>query len=160
MKSPFAFVCLCLFSLTLTSCSKEDITTDVQFLEASYFGNCFYYSGENPKSIVIRDQDTYENYFAGLRQSAVNKDCSNALPTPKDFDKYTLIGHWTRGGGCSVEYDRKLEQKGNKEVSYHITVTYSGLCMMLISDMNWALIPKIKNRTDVIFNIEEVYDTE
>ena len=160
MKSPFALVCLCLFSLTLTSCSKEDITTDVQFLEASYFGNCFYYSGENPKSIVIRDQDTYENYFAGLRQSAVNKDCSNALPTPIDFDKYTLIGHWTSGGGCTVSYDRNVIQQGNKEVIYSVSTVYSGGCAMYIFNMNWALIPKIKNRTDVVFNIEEVYDTE
>jgi len=158
MKSPFAFVCICLFSLTLTSCSKEDITTDVQFLEASYFGNCFYYSGENPKSIVIRDQDTYENYFA--RKSAVNKDCSNALLTPIDFDKYTLIGHWTGGGGCTVSYDRNVIQQGNKEVIYSVSAVYSGFCEMYIFNMNWALIPKLKNRTDVVFNIEEVYDTE
>jgi len=130
----------------------------VQFLEASYFGNCFYYSGENPKSIVIRDQDTYENYFA--RKSAVNKDCSNALLTPIDFDKYTLIGHWTGGGGCTVSYDRNVIQQGNKEVIYSVSAVYSGFCEMYIFNMNWALIPKLKNRTDVVFNIEEVYDTE
>ncbi|MFT4875741.1 MAG: hypothetical protein ACI9AU_000122 [Bacteroidia bacterium] len=153
-----SYLTLAFFTLLLfTECKKEEITDDVQFLTNSYFGDCFFYSASKSDEIVLRDQEEYESYFAALRQSSSNKDCSEAVPTAIDFDKYTLIGHRTSGGGCSVEYDRTLEQKGNKEVTYHITATYSGLCMMLISDMNWALIPKIKNRTDVIFEVEEVH---
>lgn len=150
--SIIAFLTLLLF----TNCKKEEITSEVQFLTNSYFGDCFFYSASESDEIVLRNQDEYESYFAVLRQSSHNKDCSEAVPTAIDFDTYTLIGHRTSGGGCSVEYDRKVEQKGNKEVIYHITATYSGLCMMLISDMNWALIPKIKKRTDVIFEVEEL----
>ena len=146
-----------LLVLLFTNCKKEEITSDVQFLTNSYFGDCFFYLASESDEIVLRNQDEYESYFAALRQSSHNKDCSEAMPTAIDFDRYTLIGHRTSGGGCSVEYYRKLERKGNKEVTYHITATYSGLCMMLISDMNWALIPKIKNRTDVIFEVEEVH---
>ncbi len=148
--SIIAFLSLLLF----TNCKKDEITSEVQFLTNSYFGDCFFYSASESDEIVLRNQDEYESYFAALRQSSHNKDCSEAVPTAIDFDKYTLIGHRTSGGGCSVEYDRKVEQKGNKEVIYYITATYSGLCMMLISDMNWALIPKIKKRTDVIFEVE------
>jgi hypothetical protein len=156
-----SYLTLAFFTLLLfTECKKEEITDDVQFLTNSYFGDCFFYSASESDEIVLRDQEEYESYFAALRQSSSNKDCSEAVPTAIDFDKYTLIGQWTSGGGCSVEYDRTLEQKGNKEVTYHITVTYSGLCKMLISDMNWALIPKIKNRTDVIFEVEEMHQNE
>jgi hypothetical protein len=151
-----AFCSLLLF----TECKKEEITSDVQFLTNSYFGDCFFYSASESDEIVLRDQEEYESYFAALRQSSSNKDCSEAVPTAIDFDKYTLIGHRTSGGGCSVEYDRKVEQKGNKEVTYHITATYSGLCMMLISDMNWALIPKIKDRTDVVFDVKEIHQNQ
>jgi len=151
-----AFCSLLLF----TQCKKEEITSDVQFLTNTYFGDCFFYSASESDEIVLRDQEEYESYFAALRQSSSNKDCSEAMPTAIDFDKYTLIGHSTSGGGCSVEYDRKVEQKGNKEVTYHITATYSGLCKMLISNMNWALIPKIKDRTDVIFDVEEVHQNQ
>jgi hypothetical protein len=156
-----SYLTLAFFTLLLfTECKKEEITDDVQFLTNSYFGDCFLYSASESDEIVLRDQEEYESYFAALRQSSSNKDCSEAVPTAIDFDKYTLIGQWTSGGGCSVEYDRTLEQKGNKEVTYHITITYSGLCKMLISDMNWALIPKIKNRTDVIFEVEEMHQNE
>ena len=151
-----AFCSLLLF----TECKKEEITSDVQFLTNSYFGDCFFYSASESDEIVLRDQEEYESYFAALRQSSSNKDCSEAVPTAIDFDKYTLIGHRTSGGGCSVEYDRKVEQKGNKEVTYHITATYSGLCMMLISSMNWALIPKIKDRTDVVFDVKEIHQNQ
>jgi hypothetical protein len=156
-----SYLTLAFFTLLLfTECKKEEITDEVQFLTNSYFGDCFVYSASESDEIVLRDQEEYESYFAALRQSSYNMDCSEAVPTAIDFDKYTLIGHWTSDAGCSVEYDRTLEQKGNKEVTYHITVTYSGLCMKLISDMNWALIPKIKNRTDVIFEVEEMHQNE
>ena len=160
MKNISYFTLAFCLLLLCTQCKKEEITSDVQFLSNSYFGDCFFYSASESDEIVLRDQEEYESYFAALRQSSSNKDCSEAVPTAIDFDKYTLIGHRTSGGGCSVEYDRKVEQKGNKEVTYHITATYSGLCMMLISDMNWALIPKIKDRTDVVFDVKEIHQNQ
>ena len=156
-----SYITLVFFTLLLfTECKKEEITSDVQFLTNSYFGDCFFYSASESDEIVLRDQEEYASYFETLRQSSYNNDCSEAVPTAIDFDKYTLVGQRTSGGGCSVEYERTLEKKGNKEVTYHITAIYSGLCMMLISDMNWALIPKIKNRTDVIFEVEEIQQNE
>lgn len=160
MKNISYFTLAFCFLLLCTRCKKEEITSDVQFLTNSYFGDCFSYPSSNDKNVVIRDKESYESYFAALRQSSSNRDCSEAMPSAIDFDKYTLIGHRTSSSGCSVEYDRTLEQKGNKEVTYHITVTYSGLCMMLISSMNWALIPKIKDRTNVIFDVEEIHQNQ
>ena len=155
-----SYLTLAFFTLLLfTECKQEEITSDVQFLSHSYFGsNCFTYSWDESDEIVLRDKEEYEAYFRKLLRSS--NDCSNVAATEINFDKYTLIGHWTSSSGCDVDYERKIEQKGNKEVTYHITVTYSGLCMKLIADMSWTLSPKIKNRTDVIFEVEEMHQNE
>ena len=96
-----SYLTLAFFTLLLfTECKKEEITDDVQFLTNSYFGDCFFYSASKSDEIVLRDQEEYESYFAALRQSSYNMDCSEAMPTAIDFDKYTLIGHWTSDAGC------------------------------------------------------------
>jgi len=156
MRTKLNAAIMSLFILTLFgSCQKEEIISNVQYVDAMYFGECFLMRADNQEHIVIRNQGEYESYFNQKRLNGFSKDCSSANPTAIDFDKYTLIGTKT-SGGCISEYEREITQIGNKELIYNINVKYSGLCEMLITSMNWALVPKIKKRTEVIFVVNEI----
>ncbi len=141
--------------LILNGCKKEDITSDVQFLDHSYFGNCFLTMAGDKDEIVIRSKEEYHQVFDTKRRSSSNVDCSHAIPTSINFDKYSLIGTYTSGGGCNAEYERSIITE-HGEIRYQIDVSYSGGCKMLIGNMNWALVPKIKKRTDVVFDVNQV----
>ncbi len=138
-----------------SSCSKEEITEDVQFVEASYFGSCFYGTTDEKEQIVIRSEEEYIAYFEKKRITPSNVDCSEAKLPEIDFNKHSLIGTWT-SGGCQVDYDRKIVKKGNNELNYNIKASYFGDCYMLVFSMNWAIVPKIKKRTEVVFKVEEL----
>ncbi|MEY2925123.1 MAG: hypothetical protein RLZZ337_1673 [Bacteroidota bacterium] len=155
MKTTFQLFMVGLLLVGLSSCSKEEITQDVQFVEASYFGSCFYGINDKKEHIVIRSEEEYIAYFEKKRIAPNNVDCSDAKLPKIDFSKYSLIGTWT-SGGCQADYDRQIEKRGNNELIYNIKATYSGYCMMLVFSMNWAIVPKIKNRTNVTFNVEEI----
>ena len=136
-----------------SSCTKEEITEDVQFLESDFFGNCFQISRDH-EEVVIRTQEEYETLFYTQKWDVGS--CGNYTFPTIDFKKYTLIGVYTMGTGCTTTYERKVEQKGNQEVTYNVLVISSGVCLPLRMDMNWALIPKIKKRTDVTFYVEAI----
>ncbi len=136
-----------------SSCTKEEITEDVQFLESDFFGNCFQISRDH-EEVVIRTQKEYETLFIANKWNAGS--CENYDFPSINFKKYTLIGVYTTGTGCTTTYERKVEQKGNQEVTYNVLVISSGGCLPLRMDMNWALIPKIKKRTDVTFYVEAI----
>lgn len=133
----------------MTACSPENITPNVTFLEHSFWGNCMQISRDDT-TIVIRSADEYEEFFEARRNTF--NDCSKAQPPHIDFEKHTLIGTLTESSGCSREYDRVVIQKGNQKVTYTVRVYESGGCKPLALDMNWAMIPKIKKRTDVLFD--------
>ncbi|HON20432.1 MAG TPA: hypothetical protein PLW70_03765 [Bacteroidales bacterium] len=61
-----------------------------------------------------------------------------------DFSKYTVLGKYTNGGGCSVVYERNVSKNiSNKKILYSITVHQCGYCDMYSECMNWVLVPKI-----------------
>jgi hypothetical protein len=149
------YILLTLIVISFVQCKTENITPDVKFLDATFFGQCFLMPAEQEKEVVIRSQKEYEAYFDGKRLNAFNLDCSQATTTPIDFDKHSLIGTKT-SGACSAEYKREIDRKG-KNITYSIDVSYSGFCEMLVTNMNWALVPKIKKRAEVVFEVNEVH---
>jgi len=153
MKNLFAF--LSIITLLFSACKTEDITPNVQFLEHNFFGNCFTISWDD-KEVIIRSEQEYNDFFVNKKQD--REGCASATPTAIDFDKYTLIGALTQTTGCSDRYERQIDQKGNKELTYTVKAISVGACLPLRLNMNWALIPKIKNRTDVHFEIEEAHE--
>lgn len=156
---------LTLFSIVITllliGCQKtEDITPDVQFLKTGFngfFGECFggIFSLSN-EAIVIRNQEEYKEVFEKNKNTFQPEKCENVSLPSIDFQKHTLIGKITMNTGCSTTYDRRVEQRGNQETIYHITITETGGCQPSRTTMNWALIPKIKKRTDVTFNVATI----
>lgn len=128
---------------------------ETTFIEHMYFGDCFWMIPEDHDEIVICNEKDYLEYMEQKRVTGLGSDCADAVPTEIDFKTHSLIGTMT-SGACSANYDRSIDQDG-KEITYHIKVEYRGLCLSLVSSMNWALIPKLKNREEVIFDVEEIH---
>ncbi len=64
----------------------------------------------------------------------------------------TQIGKYTEGGGCDVSYNREIiDYKRQNKIVYAIKVGYTGMFAMLVTNMNWALIPKLKDNYRVEF---------
>ena len=151
--------CISLIIVLITSvgCERyEDLIEQVEFLGFEDFGVCF--TG-NPtgldKEVVITDSKTYEDYWNLKRIHPYNLDCDTAELPKINFDEYSLIGKYTEGGGCEVSYEREIiEDKVRNKIIYTINVEYIGLCQMLITNMNWALIPKLKRNYEVEFIVE------
>ena len=159
IKLPGKFILLLLFLLLFSRCEKfEDLAEQVEFLDGMYFGICFVGTPSGlSKEEIIRDYESYQNYFNQKRIHPYNSDCDTAELPNIDFDKYSLIGKYTEGGGCDVVYDREvIENKLKNKIIYKISVEYIEGCLMLITNMNWALIPKLKRNYDVEFIVEYV----
>ena len=148
------FALLFLIITIFSSCREEISTPNSEFVENTYFGNCFLGFTEDRDEIVIRTEKEYSDYTDKIRVSSLGSDCEDAVPTDLDFSEHSLIGTLT-SGGCSATYDRSLEENGN-EITYKIRAEYRGLCLSLITSMNWALIPKLRKSEIVIFEVEEV----
>jgi len=144
--------------LIMTACKKDDtfpvqdITDQVQFLGSGYFGLCFSgFPADSDEEVIIRDQEAYAEYFDKRSDS----DCDTAALPQIDFSNFTLIGKYTQGGGCDVSYDRKItDNEIELKIIYTIKPEYGGQCYMLITNMNWALIPKLKKNYEVEFIVE------
>jgi len=143
------FVLMILSIFLITSCERtsnenQELTVpDVQYLKANFMGTCFLgFYDKGYKEVIIKDEQSFQNLGDSVRISIYNLDCSSAVPTDIDFDKYFLVGKFTNGGGCSVSYDRKIiADEENKRLVYKIDAVYSGICQVLFVNMNWALIP-------------------
>jgi len=128
----------------LTSC-EDQMTADDEFeyLESGFMGMCFWGLYNNGyQEVIIKDEQSYQNFGDSVRIEIYNLDCSTATLPNIDFNKYFLIGKPTDGGGCSATYDRQIiVNEEDKNLIYKIDVDYSGFCAMLITNMNWVLIP-------------------
>ncbi|MDR0604903.1 MAG: hypothetical protein LBG80_11435 [Bacteroidales bacterium] len=73
-----------------------------------------------------------------------------------DFSQYTLLGKYTSGGGCKVNFERNVSKNMlDKQMIYSIQVKQYGLCEMLVESMNWVLISKLSNDYSVVFTVKE-----
>lgn len=159
MKKIFLITLLAIISFS--GCKKsEDITPNVIFLKSGwsgFFGPCF--NSPFNSEVVIRNQKEYEEFFKNNRRAEFPPDhCEGTTPPKIDFNNYSLIGKGTSATGCGREYKRTIMQKGNKTLKYHIVVISKGGCEPLVLDMNWALVPKIKKRTEVVFEVENRHE--
>ncbi len=153
-KKLLSILMLCGILSLMSSCKKETLTAETIFVENTHFGSCFLGAVEDRTKIVIRTQKEYQTFMESRRSTGIGTDCASAVPTAIDFDEFSLIGTQT-SGGCSATYNRSVKKEGS-EIIYNITVEYSGFCLSLVSSMNWALVPKLRNRDEVIFNVTEI----
>lgn len=148
--------------LLFTACddkSPEDITDEVE-LDVDILSACFSgFDGFEYEQLVIRDAAAYQQLEEETRADIQHVNCDTASLPSIDFSRYTLIGVNTSGGGCGADYQRKvIWDEADERVTYHVSVTYSGPCYMLIGSFNWALIPALPEDFAVRFEVKESYE--
>jgi len=101
------------------------------------------------KEFVVNTQDEYQ----GLLEFKSFYCEGNDFVLPEiNFSQNTLLGKWTSGGGCSIDFVRKVyRDDGNKRIIYLINVVNEGTCSMMGESMNWILIPKVPSGYEVEF---------
>jgi len=144
--------------IILASCEKidkvVDLTNECEFHD-NILTTCFSgISDSKYDEIVISDNETYQAFGHAIRIHPVNVDCDTAQLPFINFNKYSLLGKRTTGGGCSAKYERKIiKDLENEKIIYQISVIYEGDCYMLISSMNWVFIPKLSPDYKVEFEL-------
>jgi len=127
--------------------------SEVQYLESGFMGPCYWNFYD--REIIIKDEQSYLEFGDTIRLEIYNLDCP-AIPLPElDFDNYFLAGKFTHGGGCSVTYEREIiADDENQKLIYKIDADYTGFCKMLITNMNWVLIPRTYSEYSIEFRVE------
>ena len=148
--------------LILSTCKKSevkeeynDVTLDCKFSD-NILGICYYKIATSKyDELIVNDYESFKRLGDSIKTNSIGINCDTAKLPAVDFVKYTLIAKRNGGGGCSVSYIRKvLIDSINKKVIYKVSATYSGMCYMLITSMNWAYIPKISNNYKVTFQFD------
>ncbi|PIZ47503.1 hypothetical protein COY32_01535 [candidate division WWE3 bacterium CG_4_10_14_0_2_um_filter_41_14] len=106
---------------------------------------------EREKEFVINTNEDYQTLLSYLSPSNL---CNSLLLPKVNFLNFTLLGKYTEGGGCRVDFERHIFKSDiSDEILYNIDVKTSGYCKALTSSMNWILVPKISNNYKVKFNV-------
>jgi hypothetical protein len=162
MKNIIPVALMLIFSLSCEkntdSPKKPDFSVETVYLDPMYFGRCFVgLYPPNANEIIIKNNSDYialGDSCRALYLSSIMCDTAN-LPAI-DFNKYSLIGKLSEGGGCGVEYIRDVTiDTITKTYNYSIEAEYNGTCEMLIMNMNWALVPSIPDDYKVFFNLQQ-----
>ncbi len=96
-----------------------------------------------------------EEYQELLNHKASVPECADFQLPSIDFSRYTLLGKYAYGGGCSVSFERKVYKDDvNKRIIFSIKVIEKGPCEMIIGKMNWVLVQKIPPNYSVIFEVK------
>ena len=127
-------------------------------IESEYeFGECFSnYSPPdfNVLEFVINDDSTFQSLALELRKN-YKSECDSAVPEAIDFIKHTLLGMRTTGGGCSVDFFRKVtKDDAGKKYEYLVRVLECGICSKGFRSMNWVLVPKLPQGYSVEFEVK------
>ncbi len=135
-----------------TECSSQheetafsDLTEDLSCISP--------YEHNVTDEFVIRSQEEYAMLTQYLSTAP---DCANFTLPSIDFSEKTLLGKYTTGTGCTIDFERHVYRNDDaKTVTYVITVIEEGNCEMLGMSMNWITIPKIPQDYKVIFDVEK-----
>lgn len=146
-----------LFILALTilffGCNKEE---EKQLLEPIFFElntACFSTIKLDRAEVVIDNasdyktfQDTIKRYFFPY--------CDTINLPEINFDEAFFAGKFTETGGCSATFERQvffLPESNRYE--YHIDVIADGVCDLLISSFNAAIIPLKSENVQIEFQV-------
>ena len=81
--------------------------------------------------------------------------CENFKLPSADFSKYTLLGKYAEGSGCTTNFKKDVKDEQNKKILvYTVNVEEEGMCKPLRSSMNWILLPKLSSDYKVEFIVE------
>ncbi len=150
-----------LILILIASCDQDEKLTDITMhceFHEDLLTPCFYgIHNFGHDEIVIRDNAAYLKFQDSIRIEIHQMNCEDEQLPTIDFERYTLIGKHTSGGGCSVKYSRRIfDDKAKNLIMYKISAKYSGNCSMGLVSWNWALIPKIPDYYIVVFEVKEL----
>lgn len=92
--------------------------------------------------VVIRDAETLQGLVGG--------DCVGADLPKIDFSQRTIIGLYTAGGGCSIEFKRTVSRDdAAKKIVLSVVVLSEGECEKMGMSMNWVSVPVIPEDYEV-----------
>lgn len=166
-----AIVVLAIVGISLFVLNRSTITTPPQFPEGPQqevqlidmdeaLRNCISVlhlrNASSDRTFLEFIINTVEEYQALLEFRSPADFCKDFKLPPIDFSQYTLLGKYTEGGGCSIDFKRNVAwDDANKKVAYSIDIIEIGACMKLAVSMNWILVPKIPPNYNVIFEVKE-----
>jgi hypothetical protein len=125
----------------------EDSNRGIIVKDVSFGNSCLSYLVD--QYFVIDNQSELDSLY-------LCDGCAESDPYPSiDFSEYTLLGVYASGGGCDIQFIRRVEERPDAgKYTYTIEVRECGMCDMLRYSMNWVLVPKLPDGWMVEFSIE------
>jgi hypothetical protein len=136
------------------SSQNDNYGDEVQFinLDMELCIDTFNISNSGKTEFVINSN---EDFFVLIKHKSSRESCTNFTLPEVNFSQYTLLGKYTEGSGCSIEFQKKVYRNDtNKTITYVIKVVTDGSCDMLGTSMNWVLIPKIPLNYTINFKVK------
>lgn len=139
--------------------SGNSTLTEIQYEDLSKFGSegsldCIstFDANNREKEFVVNTEAEYQDL---INYKSTSSRCTNFVLPAIDFSKKTLLGKYTSGGGCSIDFAKKVyKDDSNRKVKYVIDVIEQGACEKLGFSSNWILIPKIPSNYIVEFQVK------
>jgi hypothetical protein len=131
-----------------------DFTDKCVFPNNRFWPRCHWDLLQSDNDFVFRDEKSFEAF--GRKVSNGTGACGEASLPYVDFSKYTLLAKYSSGGGCRVDYSRKVVfDSVQKKVVYYIDIEYEGYCEQLAFGGNFVLVPKIPDNYAVEIRLTE-----
>lgn len=141
-----------LVTILVAGCIQQFNQNEIQFTDMNEELTCISPSDLRDSEFIINSDEKYQ---ALLDYKSPSSRCENFELPPIDFTQNTLLGKYAQGGGCSIDFVRKVyKDDSNKKIIYSIKVVEEGLCEMLGMSMNWILIPKVPFDYSVEFEVK------
>lgn len=141
-----------LITSLVVSCSKDNERIQ---LTVSYFelNECFSTMTLNGDEVVITDQNSYQEFQDSIRRYFYDYCDTVSLPEI-NFEESIFLGVYTQTSGCSAQYLRSVYySEESNYYDYEISVIQEGLCEMLITSFNCAIVPKQSESEVVNFKV-------
>lgn len=131
----------------ITACSQQ--LNPVAYEEVTFFDReDMFGCGRHMDSNVLNSGkavvSSQEEYQAILDQYQALHECEWGKEPPViDFSSKILLGQFAMGGGCSIEYVKRVNRfDEDKKLVYTVEVKEKGRCDKAGFSMNWITIPK------------------
>jgi hypothetical protein len=139
-------------TVLIAGCVQQLSKDEIQFTDMNEQLNCIGSFDLLDDEFILNSEQEYQSL---LNYSFLGTRCENYQLPSIDFSQYTLLGKYTQGGGCTIDFVRKIyKDESDKKITYSIKVDGKGFCKKLGMSMNWVLIPKFPSDYTVEFEVK------
>ncbi|MBI2665887.1 hypothetical protein HYX12_04665 [Candidatus Woesearchaeota archaeon] len=139
---------------TFKSDVQQETSTknEIQFIDVNEKLTCVDPFDLRDKEFIINSNEDYQK-LSDYKSSSPK--CEDFELSSIDFSQYTLLGKYAQGGGCSIDFLKKVYKDDlNKKITYSIKIVEEGSCEKMGANMNWILIPKVPSDYTFEFNVK------